>query len=96
MPYDRQYWSGAFKSNRLDVFDHQTRNALKEGVNCLKRYIHQVELSGQILKYVRSLLVVEDSTHVDSFHQELKTLQRFLMISPMNIYVNGWVDLMRV
>eukprot|EP01069_Polyplicarium_translucidae_P007332 Polyplicarium_translucidae@DN3091_c0_g1_i1.p1 len=50
MPYDRQYWSNAYKSNKLTDRDDITRTNLDRGVETLKKFVIQVEKAGDILR----------------------------------------------
>eukprot|EP00917_Polyrhabdina_sp_WS-2016_P015142 GHVP01032984.1.p1 GENE.GHVP01032984.1~~GHVP01032984.1.p1 ORF type:complete len:611 (+),score=81.15 GHVP01032984.1:2254-4086(+) len=50
MPYDRQYWSYAYKSNRLTDRDEQTKSNIEKGVETLKRFVQQVEEAGEIVR----------------------------------------------
>ncbi|OII78076.1 hypothetical protein cand_037240 [Cryptosporidium andersoni] len=42
IPYDRQFWSYAYKTGRLHPAEEQVQRQLNEGIQCLNRFIQQL------------------------------------------------------
>ncbi|KAH8742116.1 hypothetical protein FG386_003443 [Cryptosporidium ryanae] len=50
IPYDRQFWSYAYKTGRLHPAEEQVQRQLNEGVQCLNRFIQQLIKSCNIMR----------------------------------------------
>ncbi|KAK6587581.1 hypothetical protein RS030_91526 [Cryptosporidium xiaoi] len=50
IPYDRQFWSYAYKTGRLHPAEEQVQRQLNEGVQCLNRFIKQLIKSCNIMR----------------------------------------------